>query len=231
MISSKTDDAIVIGALVRHAQTASSAIVARHLPLVTQAMRHVAHPAIRNRGTTCGSIVHCRSRFRDARLRRRPRRHLRARQHRRAAGGRGEGLLFRSLRDGNGDPTNCWCRDPLSQGSRRIGRRLRRDCAPAWRFRQRGHRNDGAHGGQPHRVARHRRLRQRSRPAPLRPKLPSELSAPNGRRNSSQTLPKLWRRKSIPWTARSGSPDVKRRQAHHLAQRLFRDLMEATYAG
>lgn len=46
-----------IGALVRHAQTASSPLVAEHLPLVAAAMRHVAHPAIRNRGTTCGSLA------------------------------------------------------------------------------------------------------------------------------------------------------------------------------
>lgn len=46
-----------IGALVRHAETASSPLVAEHLPLVAAAMRHVAHPAIRNRGTTCGSLA------------------------------------------------------------------------------------------------------------------------------------------------------------------------------
>lgn len=46
-----------VGALVRHAETASSAEVARHLPLITAAMQHVAHPAVRNRGTTCGSLA------------------------------------------------------------------------------------------------------------------------------------------------------------------------------
>jgi carbon-monoxide dehydrogenase medium subunit len=46
-----------IGALVRHAEVANSEVVRTHLPLVALAMRHVAHPAIRNRGTTCGSIA------------------------------------------------------------------------------------------------------------------------------------------------------------------------------
>jgi carbon-monoxide dehydrogenase medium subunit len=46
-----------IGALVRHAETAASADVAQHLPLITAAMCHVAHPAVRNRGTTCGSLA------------------------------------------------------------------------------------------------------------------------------------------------------------------------------
>lgn len=46
-----------IGALARHVEVAESSIVARHVPLVEQAMRHVAHPAIRNRGTTCGSLA------------------------------------------------------------------------------------------------------------------------------------------------------------------------------
>lgn len=45
-----------IGALARHAEVARSAIVAEHLPLIEMAMHHVAHPAVRNRGTTCGSL-------------------------------------------------------------------------------------------------------------------------------------------------------------------------------
>ncbi len=48
------DGQIRIGALVRHAEVAGSDLVATRLPLVAWAMRHVAHPAIRNRGTTCG---------------------------------------------------------------------------------------------------------------------------------------------------------------------------------
>jgi aerobic carbon-monoxide dehydrogenase medium subunit len=50
-------DCIRIGALVRHAEIIASDLVKTQLPLVAQAMRHVAHPAVRNRGTTCGSIA------------------------------------------------------------------------------------------------------------------------------------------------------------------------------
>jgi aerobic carbon-monoxide dehydrogenase medium subunit len=46
-----------IGALARHAEVlASPAALAQ--PLLAKALRQVAHPAIRNRGTTVGSIVH-----------------------------------------------------------------------------------------------------------------------------------------------------------------------------
>jgi carbon-monoxide dehydrogenase medium subunit len=51
------DGHIRMGALVRHAEVASSALVSARLPLVARAMRHVAHPAVRNRGTTCGSLA------------------------------------------------------------------------------------------------------------------------------------------------------------------------------
>jgi carbon-monoxide dehydrogenase medium subunit len=46
-----------IGALARHAEVMSSGIVAKHLPLIAAAMPHVAHVAIRNRGTFGGSIA------------------------------------------------------------------------------------------------------------------------------------------------------------------------------
>lgn len=46
-----------IGALVRHIELERSADIARHLPLVAAAMPHVAHPAIRNRGTFGGSCA------------------------------------------------------------------------------------------------------------------------------------------------------------------------------
>lgn len=51
------DGQLRIGALVRHAETAASTLVARQAPLVAMAMQHVAHPAVRNRGTTCGSLA------------------------------------------------------------------------------------------------------------------------------------------------------------------------------
>ncbi len=46
-----------IGALARHAAVLSSPIVARDLPLIAEAMPHVAHVAVRNRGTFGGSIA------------------------------------------------------------------------------------------------------------------------------------------------------------------------------
>jgi carbon-monoxide dehydrogenase medium subunit len=46
-----------IGALTRHAEVARSPIVAQHLPLIAQAMPHVAHVAVRNRGTFGGSLA------------------------------------------------------------------------------------------------------------------------------------------------------------------------------
>jgi aerobic carbon-monoxide dehydrogenase medium subunit len=50
-------DQVLVGALARHADVlASPAALAQ--PLLGKALRHVAHPAIRNRGTTLGSIVH-----------------------------------------------------------------------------------------------------------------------------------------------------------------------------
>jgi carbon-monoxide dehydrogenase medium subunit len=49
--------AIHIGALVRHREVAESGVIADRLPLVASAMTHVAHMAVRNRGTTCGSLA------------------------------------------------------------------------------------------------------------------------------------------------------------------------------
>jgi len=48
---------VTVRALARHVEVARSPVVARHLPLVAMAMDHVAHPAVRNRGTTCGSLA------------------------------------------------------------------------------------------------------------------------------------------------------------------------------
>ena len=47
-----------IGALTRHADLARSPEIAAHAPLLTEAIAHVAHPAIRNRGTLGGSLAH-----------------------------------------------------------------------------------------------------------------------------------------------------------------------------
>ena len=46
-----------IGALVTHTQLERSQEIARHAPLLAEAVRHVAHPAIRNRGTIGGSLA------------------------------------------------------------------------------------------------------------------------------------------------------------------------------
>lgn len=47
-----------IGALTRHVDVLRSAEIAKHAPLLTEAIAHVAHPAIRNKGTFGGSLAH-----------------------------------------------------------------------------------------------------------------------------------------------------------------------------
>jgi carbon-monoxide dehydrogenase medium subunit len=55
----RVEEGIVsIGAGTVHADIGSSSLVRGHLPLVTEAMRHVAHVAIRNRGTIGGSLAY-----------------------------------------------------------------------------------------------------------------------------------------------------------------------------
>jgi aerobic carbon-monoxide dehydrogenase medium subunit len=49
---------ITIGALTRHTDLLKSSEIAAHAPLLTEAVAHVAHPAIRNRGTLGGSLAH-----------------------------------------------------------------------------------------------------------------------------------------------------------------------------
>jgi aerobic carbon-monoxide dehydrogenase medium subunit len=51
-------DLLRIGALTRHADIARSREIATHAPLLAEAIAHVAHPAIRNRGTLGGSLAH-----------------------------------------------------------------------------------------------------------------------------------------------------------------------------
>jgi carbon-monoxide dehydrogenase medium subunit len=51
-------DVLAIGALTRHVDLAKSSEIAAHAPLLTEAIAHVAHPAIRNRGTLGGSLAH-----------------------------------------------------------------------------------------------------------------------------------------------------------------------------
>ncbi len=47
-----------IGAMTRHADLLGSPVIAEKLPLVAAAMPHIAHPAIRNRGTIGGNLAH-----------------------------------------------------------------------------------------------------------------------------------------------------------------------------
>jgi aerobic carbon-monoxide dehydrogenase medium subunit len=49
---------VEIGALMRHVALERSAEIAKHAPLIALAMPHIAHPAIRNRGTIGGSLAY-----------------------------------------------------------------------------------------------------------------------------------------------------------------------------
>jgi carbon-monoxide dehydrogenase medium subunit len=53
-----TGNIVRIGALTRHVELTRSPEIAAHAPLLTEAITHVAHPAIRNRGTLGGSLAH-----------------------------------------------------------------------------------------------------------------------------------------------------------------------------
>ena len=52
------DEGATVGALVRHSALERHEQAAARVPLLRQALAHVAHPAIRNRGTTVGSLTH-----------------------------------------------------------------------------------------------------------------------------------------------------------------------------
>jgi aerobic carbon-monoxide dehydrogenase medium subunit len=52
------DGGLRIGALARHSEVGRSPLVARLAPLIHRAIPHIAHPAIRNRGTFAGSLAH-----------------------------------------------------------------------------------------------------------------------------------------------------------------------------
>jgi carbon-monoxide dehydrogenase medium subunit len=55
---SHAGDVVRIGALTRHAELLSSALVRAHLPLLASAAPHIGHVAIRNRGTFGGSLAY-----------------------------------------------------------------------------------------------------------------------------------------------------------------------------
>ena len=52
------EDVLRIGALTRHAELLRSSEIITNAPLLAGAAAHVAHPAIRNRGTIGGSLAH-----------------------------------------------------------------------------------------------------------------------------------------------------------------------------
>ncbi|GAB3204715.1 carbon-monoxide dehydrogenase medium subunit [Marinactinospora thermotolerans DSM 45154] len=52
------DGGVRVGALARHARVEADRSAAEAIPLLRQGLRLVAHPVIRNRGTTVGSLVH-----------------------------------------------------------------------------------------------------------------------------------------------------------------------------
>jgi carbon-monoxide dehydrogenase medium subunit len=51
------DGEVHIGAMARHADIERSDLIAHYAPLIAAAVPHIAHPAIRNRGTIGGSIA------------------------------------------------------------------------------------------------------------------------------------------------------------------------------
>jgi len=53
-----TGGMVEIGALTRHVTLERSDVIAKHTPLIRLAMPHIAHPAIRNRGTIGGSLAY-----------------------------------------------------------------------------------------------------------------------------------------------------------------------------
>lgn len=57
-IEETEDGGLRVGALSRHYQTMTSPVIRARFPVLSEAMRHVAHLAIRNRGTIGGSLSH-----------------------------------------------------------------------------------------------------------------------------------------------------------------------------
>lgn len=54
----KQGDTVRIGALTRHAELASSEVLATHCPILAEAAAKVADPQVRNKGTLGGNIAH-----------------------------------------------------------------------------------------------------------------------------------------------------------------------------
>ena len=57
-IRNGSGDRVRIGALTRYRMLERDPAVAEHLPLIAEALPHIAHPQIRNRGTIGGNLAH-----------------------------------------------------------------------------------------------------------------------------------------------------------------------------
>ena len=57
-VRDNAEGGLTIGALVRHRRVETDGLVAKHQPLVREAVAQVAHAQIRNRGTLCGNLAH-----------------------------------------------------------------------------------------------------------------------------------------------------------------------------
>src|SRR5262249_32272708 len=140
---SRDGDTLSIGALVRHAEAERSDEIARHAPLIALAMPHIAHPAIRNRGTIGGSIAFADPAAELPACLLALRGEVGVAQTRRHAPGRGGRLLQGPVRAGTGAGR---CADRSSHPSRARGEplRLRGAGAPARRLRAGRARGRGA---------------------------------------------------------------------------------------
>jgi carbon-monoxide dehydrogenase medium subunit len=99
----REDGALRIGALTRNRTLERSELVAEHQPLLAEAVPHVAHPQIRNRGTLGGNLAHAdpASELPAVALALGARFHLQSRTSRRSIDAKGffTGALTTALRD------------------------------------------------------------------------------------------------------------------------------------
>ena len=129
------DQTLSLGAMVRQRDVERSPAIAERLPILREAIEQVAHPAIRNRGTVGGSLVHADPSAElpllaialDSTF------HLRSARASRSVAAR---IFIRAIcyRYRAGRIVGC-DRFSLAAGGFRLV--LHRDRAPAWRFRHR----------------------------------------------------------------------------------------------
>ena len=130
------DQTLSLGAMVRQRDVERSPALAERLPILREAIEQVAHPAIRNRGTVGGSLVHADPSAElpllaialDSTF------HLRSARASRSVAARDfyQGYLLDRHRAGR--TVDCDRFSPAAGGFRLV---LHRDRAPAWRFRHR----------------------------------------------------------------------------------------------